>query len=577
MGLSGSQVAYRLAIADVGRADATRAGYFLRNVVPVSMNGSARTGVIQQSIRIDLNTGEEPHRCAFTFRGGAGYVPLVGHVVVIGHGSTDNELFEGRLTRVTRRSVRNADTRPLYDCDASGWVFDLNIARVQPGFAFTSIAPRSIIGRMFSQSEPVLTDLGFAYPYVDATLPYVAEFSVGPVEPIAQAMARLFRSVDATWYIDHKKQLHAYGTTDPESAGVPATLTSDTSAYWGLSYTATDASRVFAHVQVLGQLQTTLADVAPATHKAFPLTTAEGLYDGAVSDTGSAGAFASWDGSYLVGSEGRYTAAQTPPIDRFQTPESHMRAGKVSTFLPASANANTITVAAANVSSMSPLVEERWYNVAGQWLYVASVLGAYSLTANSVAYHYYVPSSMSGAIVADIEPPAEIAPTWNFVPNALSFNTTVFPAGTKIQIMAEIVGNSPVGSLVANSATAGDPQNYALALEDTRYWTRTYSDERLSPKGARQVASEALQRGAPSAWQGFEVSTRERYIDIGRPVYVAVTSVSESSGQTFSGAFTAQDVSIGEFGRLTETHGPVRTVTAGTVRRPTLWQVLQGD
>lgn len=154
------------------------------------------------------------------------------------------------------------------------------------------------------------------------------------------------------------------------------------------------------------------------------------------------------------------------------------------------------------------------------------------------------------------------------MPNALTFNTAFFPAGTRIQVLAEISGNSAVGSLVSD---------YALAIADTRYWTRTYTDERLSPKGARQVASEALARGAPSAWQGVDAETRERYIDIGRPVYVAVTSVAESSGQTFSGTFTAQDVTLSGFDRLTDTKGPIKSVLAGTVRRPTLWQVLQGE
>lgn len=568
MGLSGSQTAYKLAVADVARADATRSSYFPRNVIPVWLNGAARSGVVQSSIRIDLNTGEEPHRCAFSLRGGHGYVPLAGHTVTVGHGTTANPLFSGRIIKVRRTSSRNNDSRPMYDCEAAGWVFDLNITRAQPGYAFTSLSVASIVGKLFVQSEPSLADLGFTYPYIDPTLPVVAEYSIGPTEPVSQALARLFRSVDALWYIDHGKRLHAFGSTDIAPGGVPSTLSADTSAYWGVTYQATDASRVFAHVQVLGQLQTTQADVTPATHKAFPLLTAEGLYDGAISDTGSGGAFASWDGAYVVGAEGRYTQFQTPPIDRFQTPESHMRAGKVSTFLPASANANTLTVAAANVSSMSPLVEERWYNISGQWLYVASVLGAYSLTASSVAYHYYIPSSVSGAITSDIQAPADIAPTWNFVPNALTFNTAFFPAGTRIQVLAEISGNSAVGSLVSD---------YALAIADTRYWTRTYTDERLSPKGARQVASEALARGAPSAWQGVDAETRERYIDIGRPVYVAVTSVAESSGQTFSGTFTAQDVTLSGFDRLTDTKGPIKSVLAGTVRRPTLWQVLQGE
>lgn len=568
MGLSGSDKAYQFAIADVCRADATRSGYFNQKITPVRMNGVARQGVIQQSIRIDLNTGDEPHRASFDYRGGSGYIPQAGHTCTIAHGTLENPLFVGRMVKVRRRSIRNADGKPVYQIEAAGWLFDFNISRARPGIGVTSMAPRSIVGLIFDRSEPALSGMGFTYADVPYDLPVAAEFTLAPTEPIASGLSRLFRGVDATWYVDHNKGLHAFASVNSLSTGVPSTITSDTDKYWGIDYAPTDVSRVFAHVQVLGQQQQTLFDVDASYHKAFPLPSAEGLHE-TITDLGSPGAFATWDGSYLVGWEGRDTRLQTPPIDRFQTPESHMRAGKVSTFLPASAHANTLTVAAANVSSMSPLVEARWYSIAGQWVYVASVLGVYSLTASSVAYNYFVPSSASGAMVADIQAQADIAPTWNFVPCENDpFQFTDFPAGTRVQIMAEFSGNSPVGSLVPD---------YAAQIEDARYWTRTFEDARLSPFGVRQVASEALQRGAVSAWQSLEFQTRERYADIGRPVYVSITSPAEPGGHSIVGTFTAQDVTIDGFGTLTAAKGPIRTVRAGTVRRPTLWQILQGE
>lgn len=564
MGLSGSDTAYKLAVANVARADATRSAYFPRNSVPVRINGVAREGVILSSIRIDLNTGDEPNRASFEFKGGRGFVPQAGHGCTISHGTLEHPLFVGRLLKVARTSIRNDDPKPTYRCEAAGWTFDLGLLRVPRAVSVTSLSPRSIVGAVLSAAPEAL---GFTYNAIPATLPFVTEFSTGPTEPVPQALARMFRSIDAKWYVDHNKDIHAFLTFDETSGSTASTLTSQTDAHWGLSYEPTDLSRVFRTVQVLGASQGTLADVDTTYHKAFPLPSAQGLYDDPVGSPSSLGQFGvATNAAHLVGGEGR-SQFQTPPIDRFQTPESHMRAGKVSTFLPTSANANTLTVAAANVASMSPLHDQRWYGIGGQWVYVASVIGAYSLTASSVAYSYWVPSSISGSVESDIQPQADIAPTWNFVPGTDIFVTRNFPAGTAIRNFAYIEGNTQINSL---SVDLGD-------LSDTYYWVRTFEDERLSPAGAVQVASEAVARGAVSAWQALEFTTRDRYANIGRPIYVSVTSLAETSAASIVGTFAAHDITISGFGRLTPTRGPERTVRAGAVRRPTLWQILQGD
>jgi hypothetical protein len=558
-----------LAITNVGRAAAFRSGYFLRNVVPVRINGVAREGIVQSSIRIDLNTGEEPHRCSFDFRGGKGFVPLAGHTCTIGHGTLENPQFVGRILKAVRATVRNDDTRPTYRCEAVGWTFDMNISRVS-GLSVTSLAPRSIVGYLFSLSDPSLTGLGFTYDYIPADLPVVAEFSTGAIEPIASALDRMFKSVDATWYVDHNKNIKAFLTFDASAWYTPSTLTSTSSVFWGFTHQPTDMSRVFANVQVVGAGQPILADVDALYHKAFPVPSAQGLIEGALTDSGSLGMYGATNGNgvmYLVGPQSR-NPFMSAPVDRFQTAESHMRAGKVSTFLPASAHANTLTVAAANVNSISPLKDERWYEIGGQWIYVASTLGSFSLTASSVAYNYFIPSSISGEITADIQAEADIAPSWNFVPGTDGFTVRSFAAGTQIKTFATIMGNSPVASLM--------PQ-YGLDASASYFWPRLFQDDRLSPSGARQVASEAMARGAVEAWEGLEFTTRDPSIDIGRPVYVSITSLAESGARSIVGTYTAQDITIGGFGRLSETKGPERTVRAGAVRRPTLWQILQGD
>ena len=129
MGLSGSDTAYRFGVAKNEprgsvRADSTRAGFFYRDVVLFTLAGTKRSGVVQSSIRIDLNTGDEPNRCSFDFKGGSSVIPTPGQEITIAHGTTANVLFAGRLTDVTRTIIRNDDKKPTYRCEQPPCVFE---------------------------------------------------------------------------------------------------------------------------------------------------------------------------------------------------------------------------------------------------------------------------------------------------------------------------------------------------------------------------------------------------------------------------------------------------------------------
>lgn len=563
MGLSGSQTAYKLAVADVARADATRSAYFLRNVVPVWINGAARTGVVQQSIRIDLNTGEEPHRCSFEFKGGSGFVPQAGHEVTIGHGTTDNRLFSGRLLQVTRTAVRNDDKRPTYRCDAVGYVFELGTARVS-GFSARSLSPSSIVRALFAATSPSVTSMGFGTLYIDATLPAVEQFETGAHEDLPGALGRLFRAVDARWYVDHRRGLHAFASVESFNGGIADTLSANSATFWGLEYTPTDLSRVFTVAQVYGAAVNLLADVLPGVHTHAPIPPASIL----VTDADTANKLYGGEGSLRIGgADYPLNGNGIPGVCDFEGPEGLF--GSVTApavFLPASRGANTLTVVANNISSQVPLRAARWYDISGQLIYVSSQLGVYSATASSIAYSFWVASGRSGAITADIAGFADIAGVWNANLVNLSTSLSLIPAGAPLQVYRVRVSSpnaNKVTSLFGGAAYG--------------FIQKTFEDQRLSPTGAGAVASEAIDRGNPDNWKTIVFNTRDRYADIGRPVFVSITSPAEPSGHSIVGAFTAHDVTMGEFGRLTETRGPVRTITAGTVRRPTLWQVLQGD
>lgn len=548
-GLSGSQVAYRLALADVARADTTRAGYFLRNVVPVWIGGAARSGVVQSSIRIDLNTGAEPHRCSFSFKGGGGYIPQAGHSVVIGHGTTASPLFSGRILSAPRTAARIDDRRPVYDCDAVGHVFELNTARVVIGFTAQSLAPYSLVPAVLAVTSPSASAMGFTAS-VDPTLPIIARFDVGPADDLAKRLDEVFREARATWHVDHGRTVRA---TAASSAAV-ATLTAP--SLWGLRYTPTDLSRVYTRAHVVGARHRTLADFVPSAHATVPVESASLLSNGVVSTSG---------GVALTSTE-KFLFGHTPMDGLAYQPEFTLRAGQASVFLPSSRFTNVLTVVAANVSSVSPLDAQRWYRVAGQYLYVSSRIGVYSATASSIAYSYFVPSSVAGAIETDILQTADIAPLWNFEPGSASLSGVTIPVGTDVALYVSRNGLSNVNEV---SSLFGST-TYGLI-------SKTFDDPALTIDGAVAVASAALERGTAANWSGLEFETRNEQIAIGRPLYVSIASTAEPSGASIAGTFIAHDVSIGEFGRLTETRGPVRRVTAGAVRKSTLWNILQGD
>lgn len=559
MGISGSDVAYRLGIAGASaRADSTRSGYFQRDVVPVALNGTVRSGVRQASIRIDLNTGSEPHRASFEMTGGSGYVPLAGHAVTIGHGTSANPLFSGRVRAATRINARPDERRPVYNIDCVGHLLELGQTRVATGYSARSLTPRAIVTAVLAVTTPSATAMGFTAEGVDDALLTVGEFNITPTDSIPEAFGRLFRAADATWHIDHNRQIRAFSGVDT-APPAPATLTVPSSTFWGLRYTPTDLSRLFTRAQVLGAGQAIVADYQPARHGTMPVVSASLI----ANQNGSTG-----DDVFVNTSESWMVDGVEVPGNFFYRPEAQFNAGKASVFMPLSFGGTSLVVASANVASVSPLDEGRWYDIAGQWLYTASTVGVFSATGSSIAYVYGLYASGSGAALADINPGADIASTWNLsvAPAARSLMRPIVPAGTDVTVYATRV-NTPardaVSSLMGSTA-------FGLVA-------KTFTDGRLGVDGAVDVALAALERGAPDQWQTVEFNTRDRNADIGRPVYVSISSFAETGATTISGAFTAHDVQLGGFDQLTATRGPIRTVIAGTVRRPTLWQVLQGD
>lgn len=562
MGLSGSDTAYRFAIADEEprgktRADSTRAGFFYRDVVPVTINGTRVIGVIQSSIRINLNTGAEPHRCVFDFRGGSGFVPSVGHVVTIGHGTTANALFSGRIIKATRVGARNDERRPTYQIDAAGYVFEMNAATVPYGLVLNSVTPRAAASHALAVSSPSLTALGFTADEVSGTLPVVATYRIGPHESIADSFGRMFRDIDAVWTIAHDRRVRAWAVAD--SVVAPSTITSSASHVWNVKTQATDLTRVFTRANVIGARTSTVGDVDLFTMAAAPVQSPEGMF--VSSTTGFTGVLLNSGNIPFLLDDVYRDLSQSFTNDL-------LNAGQATVFLPASRATNTLTVVAQNVSSVKPLDDQRWYDIGGP-VYVASVIGVYSATASSIAYNYWIPNG-PGALTTDIGAFADIAPLWNKLLTVVSpaiTRQTVVPAGAPLALYLPLAASSPVQSEV--SSLFGAAGFGAVS--------KTFDDSNLTASDIIGFTSTALTRGEPSQWRVIEFETRDRDYDIARPAYVNIASAAEPSASAFSGAFVVQDIELSDFGRLTNTRGPVMSIRAGAVRRPTMWQLLRGE
>ncbi len=556
-GLSGSERGYLFAVAAACRADSTRAAFFTRDVVQVSIRGTVRAGVEQSSIRIDLNTGVEPNRCSFDIKGGYGFVPQVGDAVSVSHGTLQRVLFSGVITEAVRVGKRAADPKPTYRCDAAGHIFEMGTARVYNGFRDIAMSPRSIVGHILSASSPSLTGLGFTADGIAFDLPVVSRYDVTIYDDIPTAIDGVFKLSGSQWWVDNERRIVASNSI------VGAATFTNSSDISRVSYSQFNASRMFTRVEVLGATAETVWDASNVFQPVVPLSvnSALGTY---WLETSSLQPYLSQDDDYAFGVS-RLQGSVIRDTTRFPTGPSYV-------VLPVSPNGNSILVGTANVNSVSPLWHDSWYKVNDRFFYVNSVLGPVSTVANSpygtnIIYAYWVDDSGPGGLGDGLPGSLSlISGCWNLTTGGLDSSAPEYTwatAGTKLQVLVSRV-NTP-GVNVAASLFGG-----------TGVINKTIEDTSLNPVQCAELAAAALEKGDPSQWRTLEFVTREHVMP-GEILSVALTSLSESGASSIAGTFTAHDITIGGFGRLTNTKGPERTVRAGTGRRPTLWQILQGD
>lgn len=543
------------------RANACRSGYFAQNRVVVSINGAQRAGTIKASIRIRERLGKEPPTADLELKGGAGFVPDRGHALVIGHGTIDNRLFNGRIVRASRMVARHVEKKPTYTLEAADALMDLARAVPTTGLFTQSLSAASIVRGLLSAATPSATSMGFAATYIQADMPIVSEFLVGPHESIVAAFDRLAEAVGATWYSDVRQRLHFYTSSDPEAKPTIGTLSGTSPGYLSITR-ETEFSRVFSRVVGAG-VETRLTHDISSDDTNIPVESVDPLTD--VSSTLDLE-------TYQGLATGRIITHGAPRSVSYVIPPSQLAlAPALLSAAPVSAVGTSYWVADVAYSTaqdMDIFRNHRWVGLNGDYFRVSSVSG-FSSSANTIYDHIFTPYSGAGA-----PPPTAVGA----VPAGTRFTTEV----GEIKVTAAADGPTRIlprgASVRAYYDVASSTINNAVQslTNATVYGTATDTlDTGLRPADLIKACEGRLAEGHPDNWTRFTLTTRNPLVQRGQRVYLSLTAPGESSGPSYTGAYTVQDVEIGGFDETADSKGPIRTATlGGSIQKPSLFDTL---
>lgn len=563
---------YREAISNGGtgasslaRSGAIRSGAFNRARVVVSVDGAQRAGIETHDLRIQERPGSEPSLADLTLKGGSGFVPNRGQTVVIGHGTTANKLFAGRLTRVTRQVARHIETKPDYLLEAVDHTAALAWSMVPTGHGYSSLSASSLVPALLAAGDPSPTTMGITARYVQAEMPVVAAFQVPPYEGLADAFDRLATLVGAAWYVDYDQHIHFYTTADPAPRPTITTLT-PTSAIWDVRRTV-DLSQVVTRAIALGEQVPLEHDVwsyetrlpvksvdaittteyetnaqSPPYHLTYRMSAATGvLIDGDVRSL--------------------YRAYTTKALngERILTPS------------PISITSTSFWVADCYVDQVGTIFRERnWLSIHDYKFRIGSVSN-YSGSANELYFHLYLPAVGPGApppTVLGAIPASTVFTTSDYELVLYATSTAVppriWPAGTPIQAFHVAVNSA--GASAVQSLCGGAPYGLITAKAEPQAGR---------PEDLVAACEALLAAGDPAKHERITFATRETQITRGQTVYLSLPSPGEPGGPTLDGTYLVQDVTLDGFDALAESKGPIRTITLGAVARPSLWHALK--
>lgn len=551
------------------RANACRSGYFLRNRVVVALNGTIRPSVVKPSISIrEQLGGSEPATADLVLKGGSGYVPERGHAVVIGHGTTANRLFAGRILKATRRVHRHTDRRPDYTIEAAAATADLGWSTVANGAVYSSLSVTSLVQAVLSASTPTVASVGVAASFVAPDLPVLAQFTALPTETVTEAFDRLADAAGALWYVDADRRLHFYSGTDPQPRPTVTTLTGTSGDIWDVSRTV-DLSRVVTRAVAVGDTAQTAVDCYN-TFTRIPMQSVDAITsaDGSVNLGFQVLPTRTSVAEVLLDGEVReFVHAYAPSAQSYSVAELFEAA-------PSSIISNSLYVVKIKATNAGDgdsvdLNDRMWATLAGGdgFLFRIASVAINSTYGTEKLLTYYVPTTGPGA-PAPMKPGLVAAGATFLTPHfelvlasAGSLPERLIPAGTEVQAYYAAV-NTPGANYV--QSLCGLPFGYITAVAQP---------ESGRPADLVKATTALLAAGTPEHFETVAFSTRETQWAPGTPLYVAITGGGETSAPSIVGSFQVTERTIAGFDEMADSRGPVCTVTLGRARPASLWRL----
>jgi hypothetical protein len=265
MGITGSQLAPTQNRAGIGRAGATRAGYYRPNLI-IKINGTDRVRFIElATLEIEDRSNHEPSLCRCLVREGVTITPGLSFVVAMGYDALGTRLFTGSIRSVTR--VQPVTGQAItYEVTAVDHVALLDrrlVTAAYTGESATDIAIDLIA---------TYTTGGFTANRVEPDLPTIdyVEFINERPSVCLTTLVKLIQAdlPNATWVIDEAKDLNLPATDEYYNPDPPA-LTSSATHFWDLLVTP-DLSQVRTRIIAEGRSQKVMIDV-PAGETSIPI------------------------------------------------------------------------------------------------------------------------------------------------------------------------------------------------------------------------------------------------------------------------------------------------------------------
>lgn len=202
--ISGTQKAPTYNLSGVGRAGATRSGYYKPCLQMTIAGVQRRTAIIAESLTITQALDDLPDTCAFTTNGS--FTPVTGQEVVIWIGSTSHPggapIFAGHIIRTTPTTLSERLTTDVMQVQAIDYTWLLN--RIKVNARYTSQSATSILTSL------ITTYAGdFSTARIAAALPSIDEITFTQ-EDLTDALTRVMRRIGGYWYADTLKVIHAF-------------------------------------------------------------------------------------------------------------------------------------------------------------------------------------------------------------------------------------------------------------------------------------------------------------------------------------------------------------------------------